>query len=246
MNNFGKYAKFYDVFYADKNYVDETEVLRSLMIRLDIKKNHDILEIGCGTGKHLGHIVRYYPNALGIEPSEIMISRADPDLFDKIYNVSVETMTLHKKFDFIYSLFHVFSYVDNIDIFFTKVSQHAKTNAIVCMDFWQTSGVFFQKPQVRSKWICSDGTKIQRIATPKISQNGRFIDVNYDIYIHDESGESIEYFQEVHKMHIYNPEEIINIALRHGFRLIEKCHLTKEKPPEFSDWDAGLVFQRYE
>lgn len=114
------------------------------------------------------------------------------------------------------------------------------------MDYWQVTGVYFLKPEVRSQWIESIDTKIQRIATPRISRDGRFVDIEYDIYIHDLSDNSIDYFSEKHRMFVYSADEIITVARRHGFSLLERCHLTKGKAPEFSDWDAGLVFQRIE
>ena len=244
MENFEKYAEFYDLFYQNKNYEKEVEVLRSLMTKLNIDEFSDILEIGCGTGKHLGYLTNSYPKCFGVEPSKFMISQALPDISKRIYNQSAETLNLGKKFDFIYMLFHVFSYVKNIDLFFNNLSEHTKQDAIICMDFWQVTGVYFQKPEVRSQWIEVGNTKIQRIATPLISQDGSFVDITYDIYIHDLGNNLINYFNEKHRMFVRSSQEITAVAQRYGFRLLQKCHLTKEKTPEFIDWDTGLVFKK--
>jgi len=54
MDNFGNlYSKYYNLLYKDKNYQEEYNYIRELIKqhRNNIIKN--ILDIGCGTGKHL-------------------------------------------------------------------------------------------------------------------------------------------------------------------------------------------------
>lgn len=244
MDNFEKYAEFYDIIYQNKDYKKEAEFLRSIMTKLNIGKDNDILEIGCGTGKHLEYIANFYPKCTGIEPSEFMISKAHERVREKIYKQSAELLNLGKRFDFIYMLFHVFSYLKDIDEFFEKLTDHTNQGAIVCMDFWQATGVYFQKPELRSQWTETGTIKIHRIATPVISKDGSFVDVIYDIYVHDIKNREVNYFGEKHRMFVRSPEEVVAVAKRYGFGLLERCHLTKGDTPTFSDWDAGLVLKR--
>ena len=46
-----KYAKYYDLIYSKKDYVNETKFILS-MIRQNKVKGKNILEVGCGTGGH--------------------------------------------------------------------------------------------------------------------------------------------------------------------------------------------------
>ena len=46
--NFQKYAKYYDLFYNDKNYSKEIKNIHKI---IKLNKKDQILEVGCGTGK---------------------------------------------------------------------------------------------------------------------------------------------------------------------------------------------------
>lgn len=242
--NFEKYAEFYDIFYRDKDYKMEAEILRSLMSNLKISKFSEVLEIGCGTGKHLEHIAQHYPKSIGVEPSSFMIARACPSVRERIEKQSAETLSLQKKFHFIYMLFHVFSYIDDIGSFFNNMYKHLNPNGMICIDFWQSSGVFFHKPETRSKWMVSGSSKIQRIATPQVASDGKYVDIKYDIYVHNSENNAIEYFGEKHRMYVRSEGEIIAVAEQHGLAFVNKCHLTSDKPPKYTDWDSGLIFKK--
>jgi len=53
MSTFGPgYASAYDALYADKDYAGECDVLKRLFDRFAAAPVHDVLDLGCGTGRH--------------------------------------------------------------------------------------------------------------------------------------------------------------------------------------------------
>jgi ubiquinone/menaquinone biosynthesis C-methylase UbiE len=77
MNIFGKtYSKYYNLLYKDKNYLEEYTYIRELLERHGNKSAKNILDIGCGTGKHLSFFKKDGYTVSGVDISENMIFEA--------------------------------------------------------------------------------------------------------------------------------------------------------------------------
>ena len=75
---FENYAKYYDLIYSDKDYELESKYICNLLSEYnkDLKISN-ILDVGCGSGKHLHYISKNLEcSAIGIDPSEEMIKIA--------------------------------------------------------------------------------------------------------------------------------------------------------------------------
>jgi ubiquinone/menaquinone biosynthesis C-methylase UbiE len=71
---FTKTAKHYDAVYADKNYDEESELITSL-VRERIPSATALLDVACGTGKHLEHLQQTF-ECTGVELDPEMLSIA--------------------------------------------------------------------------------------------------------------------------------------------------------------------------
>ncbi|HEY2400385.1 MAG TPA: class I SAM-dependent methyltransferase, partial [Steroidobacteraceae bacterium] len=54
---FDAYAAYYDLLYRDKDYPGEARYVQSLLRRHGVSDG-DLLELGCGTGRHAEQLVR--------------------------------------------------------------------------------------------------------------------------------------------------------------------------------------------
>ena len=52
------YSKVYDILYSKKNYKLEVNYIIKLLNKFKLKKS--ILDLGCGTGKHLSYFINKY------------------------------------------------------------------------------------------------------------------------------------------------------------------------------------------
>ena len=246
MENFAKYAQIYNLIYQDKQYEKEAAKICSLLRESEVNTSSDILEIGCGTGRHLDYVLKTYPNTIGVEPSSLMIEQAPPAVRSRITQQSATNLSFNKKFHAIYMLFHVFSYIDNINLFFQQLEKYTQPGGIVVFDFWQSHGVFFQKPELRSKWFEEKTLKVHRIATPSIDAHGDLVDVKYDIYLHDKDMDTVSYFGESHRMFLHSTKEIILLAKQYGFDLLKTCDLTGNQNTQYTNWDTGIMLKKVE
>lgn len=73
MSPFGDlYSKYYDLLYRDKNYQEETEYIHRLIQKYQTYAK-EILELGCGTGRHAELLSEKGYLLYGIDRSKEMV-----------------------------------------------------------------------------------------------------------------------------------------------------------------------------
>src|SRR5690348_12071175 len=75
MNVFGKYARYYDLLYREKDYAAEAAYVLGL-VRKSVPEACSILELGCGTGVHAVHIAESGLFIHGVDCSASMLEQA--------------------------------------------------------------------------------------------------------------------------------------------------------------------------
>src|SRR5690606_3473088 len=160
MKNFILYAKYYDLLYKEKRYDDEADYVIGLIKKHSSAKVKDILDLGCGTGKH-----DYYFNKRGYKVDGVDVSKEMIILANHNYGNLPGVQFLHgditkwqqpekKKYDVVVSLFHVMSYQTSNESLlssFHTAYNHLKPGGLFIFDCWYGPGVFAEKPEVRVK-----------------------------------------------------------------------------------------------
>ncbi len=115
MDSFQDYAYYYNLFYGDKDYEKEALVINDFIekyTRSNVKR--EILNIGCGTGRHDIELHKLGYKIHGIDLSAGMIRIAKDNALDVDgfwYEVQdARNFRVMKQYDIIISLFHVMSY----------------------------------------------------------------------------------------------------------------------------------------
>ena len=144
MTKFGEiYSQYYDLLYKDKDYSGEVDYVDSL-IKRQLPEAKNLLDLGCGTGRHAevfcdkGYVVH------GVDLSESMLEKAKERSNGKEDRLSfshsdVTKLCLDKKFDAIVALFHVLSYQlsnESLEKTFEAVSLYLNGGGVFLFDFW--------------------------------------------------------------------------------------------------------------
>jgi len=219
MSVFGEaYAKYYNLLYKDKNYLEEYTYIREILEKHGAN-GKTILDIGCGTGKHLNFFKKDGFSVSGVDMSENMISEAKKYLQqeENLICAKASEFQFAKKFDAIVSLFHVMSYqTENSELekVFKNVSEHLAEGGLFVFDFWYGPAVLTDPPVVRIKRLEDDETKITRITEPEMRYNENIVDVNFEVIIEDKKTHIAERINETHNMRYLFLPEIIYLAER--------------------------------
>ena len=115
MEVFQDYALYYNAFYYDKDYVAEAKQV-DILLRKYGENISDIINYGCGTGKHDIELSKRGYHCTGIDISAHMIDMARANSREEGIKIDFSTADIRtyipiKKYDAVISLFHVMNYL---------------------------------------------------------------------------------------------------------------------------------------
>ena len=174
------YSKVYDILYSKKNYKLEVNYIIKLLNKFKLKKS--ILDLGCGTGKHLSYFINKNYKVTGVEKNQFMINQANKSIKKYIIKSSIENLLLKKKYHIVLSLFNVIGYFNSdraLNKFFKTASLHLKKGGIFIFDFWYTPAIKYLKPNQRIKYFYHNNFCIKKISKPRIISNNT-INIKFD------------------------------------------------------------------
>lgn len=245
---FDLYAKYYDLLYKDKNYSEEADYVQNLITRFN-PESKNILDLGCGTGKHDFIFAGKGFDVTGIELSEKMIETANENLNKKkefqktlrFFQGDIRSIHLSRKFDVITSLFHVMSYQKtNEDLLSTikTVKEHLKDDGIFLFDFWYGPAVLNERPEPRIKKLEDEEILVERFAEPSLRINENIVDVNYRVCIKEKLNGIVSEIRETHLMRYLFIPELSFFLNQGGMEIITYEAWMSGKVPDDKSWSV--------
>ena len=252
MNQFGGiYSQYYDLLYEDKDYKNEVDYVSKRLGHDGVLKNLTLLDLGCGTGIHTREFSKRGLTCMGIDISEGMIEVAalqSEDLDSATYKVGdISDYHLSKNFNYIVSLFHVFSYLtsqEQVEGFFKSSSIHMQKDAILLFDYWNMDAVKIDPPIKREKNVENNNIKVNRQAIPRIDIDTNIVEINFNIEIYEKAVSKNHTFKEKHLMRFYSQSEIDFVATKYGFELIKHTKWLSDDAPSSDDWYACSSYRK--
>jgi SAM-dependent methyltransferase len=253
MNPFGPYAAYYDLLYQDKNYREECQYIDKL-IKLHHPQASNLMDLGCGTGKHVALLSKMGYAATGVDRSSemIAIAKANGPIDTgklRFLEGDARNVLLEEQFDVVTALFHVMSYQtgnEDISSVFKTAERHLPTNGLFIFDCWYGPGVLSDPPVVRIKRMENEEIKVLRISEPVLFPNENRVDVHYDIQIHEKKNNSQgpSLIKEVHSMRYLFHPEIELYSKNKGFEIIDFREWMKDNKPGLNTWNAVFVCRK--
>lgn len=249
MEVFKDYAYYYNMFYGDKNYLEEAKIIDDLIqkYRFNSKK---VLNIGCGTGKHDNELNKLGYSIKGIDISSQMIEVARSNYQDTIneefqFDIGdAKTYRDSMKYDVVTSLFHVMSYQNsNQDLLasFLSAREELVEGGLFIFDAWYGPGVLTDLPAVRIKKVADENNEIIRYATPIMHWNENIVDVCYDVHIVNRKTAVTSVINEIHRMRYLFKPEVQYMLEQCGFELIDCIDCKSFKEPDNHSWTVYFV-----
>ena len=250
MSAFGEtYSRYYNLLYKDKNYKEEFDYLIGIINKYGNKDSRTVLDIGCGTGKHLKFFKEIGYDASGVDLSENMIKEAKIYLSqdDGLFCCGASEFKINKKFDVIVSLFHVMSYqVSSAELrnVFFNVKEHLADGGLFIFDFWYGPAVLTDPPVVTIKRLEEDEIKIVRITEPVMHPNTNIVDVNFEVLITDNSTDKLEVINETHKMRYLFLPEIEMFSELAGLQVVNSYKWMTYENLSFDSWYGLAIVKK--
>ncbi|MBA3496241.1 MAG: class I SAM-dependent methyltransferase [Gemmatimonadales bacterium] len=203
---FTRSAPYYDRLYHFLDYADAAERVRA-RIRAGHPKARTLLDVGCGTGKHLEHLSREYDVAgLDLNPELLRAARKRcPDI--SLHQGNMIEFDLSSTFDVLTCLFSSIAYVktlDNLRRTLANFARHLRPGGIALIEPWFTPESFWTGT-VTTNFADAPDLKIVWMYTSTREDRVAILDMHY--LIGRPSG--VEHFTERQELGLFTHEEYL-------------------------------------
>jgi SAM-dependent methyltransferase len=203
---FTKTAKYYDAIYSYKDYEAETELITEL-IHERAPNAKTLLDVACGTGKHLEHLVNQF-DCTGIDLDEEMVDIArERTPGTPFHTGDMCDFDLNTKFDAVLCLFSSIGYtktVERMEQAIANMASHLKKGGILIIEPWLTPESWLVGQKNLSTFE-TDEFVVSRMMVSEPVERGRLV---LEYMIGDSSG--ISRVTETHVMGWFTHNEYLN------------------------------------
>jgi SAM-dependent methyltransferase len=252
VSTFEKYAHYYDLLYADKDYDAEAAFVADLICR-HLPEATSVLEFGCGTGLHALALARRGYRVAGIDVSHDMLTHAinrlshsslAPEGIVSFDQGDVRTIRMEQRFDAVIALFHVMSYqtsADDLMACITTAAAHLRPGGVFVFDYWNGPAVLAHPPIDRIKRMEDETARVIRTAKPTMRPEDNVVEVSYDVLVENRLTGETQRVLETHSMrYLFEPE--LSRSLRNaGFERVKFGEWLTQQPAGDHAWSAYAV-----
>ena len=210
-------AFIYDKIYAWKDYKGESEIVHQIIQTHKKSPGNDLLDIACGTGKHLQYLKEYY-QVEGLDFSNEMIQVARQNFPDIVfYEADMADFKTNKVYDILTCLFSSIGYLqtlDKVEKSLKCMHHHLKSGGVLIIEPWFTPDEWHPNT-VHSLFIDEPELKIARINTSFKQGNLSLFDLHHLVG----TPEGTRHFVEHHIMGLFEINELLELFRKTGFEV---------------------------
>ncbi|MFX0039482.1 MAG: class I SAM-dependent DNA methyltransferase [Promethearchaeota archaeon] len=210
-------AKYYDLIYSWKDYKGESKRIKKLIKKYKNSGGNNLLDVGCGTGKHVEHFKDDF-SCTGCDINNEMLEIARENVKDVFFTqADMITLDLKKKYDIIICLFssigHVKTY-SNLEKTIQNFSNHLEKGGVVIIEPWLTKSTYDAgRPGMTT--YDTDDMKIARLNTTKIENDLSILEFYYLIA---ERNKDILYHSEKHELGLFDIDKFLEFMNKAGLK----------------------------
>ena len=230
-------AKYYDLIYDDKDYKHEAQEVLQLIRKYKKSKGNKLLEVACGSGKHLQYLKNEF-ECMGLDLNKDILNIAKknhPNL--KFEEGNMTNFNLHQKFDVITCLFSSIGYVrtyDNLIKTINNFQKHLQPGGILIINPWLTPKKYHPGNPHMTTYKSPD-LNIARLHVSKIKGNLSILEFNYLIA---EKNKEVKSFKDKHILGLFETQRFLKIMRKEGF---QSFYQTKSKIPGHRGFYVGIL-----
>jgi len=214
-------ANYYDLLYVGgkkKDYIAEAQKVIEIATKLKRSRGNDLLEVACGTGKHLEQLKQVF-TCVGTDINQGILNVARKNINGVLFKrADMMTMNLGRQFDVVTCLFSSIGYVKtraNLKKTIDRLGAHVKLGGVLMIEPWFWKGEFAAgKPHMLTH--SEQDVKIARAHISRIKGNVSILDFNFLIA---ETGKGVRYFKDRHELGLFVKEDMLNLVRQAGFEV---------------------------
>ena len=179
--SYDQMAAVYDLIYEWKDYAREAAMLRWVIAAKKRSAGNTLLDVACGTGKHLAELKRDFA-VEGLDLSGELLAVAKQRLADVTFHAGdMTTFDLGQQFDVVTCLFSAIGHVkthDKMNDALRCMSAHTKPGGVVIVEPWFTPEQF-HADGVHKLIVDKPEIKIVRMNTGEVQGSLSIMDLHH-------------------------------------------------------------------
>lgn len=249
MDNFKEYTYYYDLFYQDKDYQKEVDFIGKKLAEYG-HTSGQLLDVGCGTGKHASLLSQKGYKVTGIDLSQGMIDQASKNYGSNQIEFLLadgRDCDLGKSYEVVTSLFHVLSYqISNEDLqgYFNSIASHLDQGGLFMADFWYGHGEVSQGQIPTLKLHDGETEWVRRFSTSEHLIEENRVNVHYLLVVEDKAQDVFKEFEETHSMRYSFLPELRQMLEMAGLELPTIGDWLTDQPVKVGTWNAHLIARK--
>ena len=212
-----KLAKYYDLIYHWKDYEKEANSIKDLIKKYKKSDGNQLLDVGCGTGKHLECFIDEF-SCSGVDINNEMVEEAKTKFKDVIFEQGdMIDFNLKTEFDVILCLFSSIGYVktySNLEKTMLNLSNHLKKGGVLIIEPWFTKSAYWVGTPGMTTYDGKD-VKIARLNSTKIEGNLSIMEMHYLIA---EKDEDVIHFADTHALGLFETDKTLDFMEKAGLK----------------------------
>ncbi len=238
-------------FAIENNHRDIRNDVLFITDLLKKKKSPALLDLGCGSGEHLGLIAKQGIRCTGVDISVDMLAQARERFPEGIEFIrsSMSDIDYKNAFDIVISLFGSFNYLIHdaeIESMLLKIHRALRPGGLGILEIWNSPPIL----KIREKEIgpvsttSHDGSSIRRERGFKLRDDAfkTVVEVNYRYTIDGPDG--MKNVRDRHVMRCFTTGEITGFLTAAGFRLKNIFANFNSEPYEENSGRMVVLFER--
>jgi SAM-dependent methyltransferase len=211
-----KSAAFYDAIYSFKDYAAESARLVALIEQHKRSPGMRLLDVACGTGSHLQHLMKHF-EAEGLDASaeQLVIAHAKcPSI--AFHRDSMLDFDLSREFDVVTCLFSSIGYMKTaprLRLAVANLARHVCAGGVLIVEPWLLLGSF-QPGIIGFRFVDQPNLKISRMEIHCVEDNVSVFDEQFMIG----TPEGITFLNERHELGLFTREQYIESFTSLGLR----------------------------
>ena len=245
------YAEAYDAIYQDKDYTAECDLVERLFAHAAAPVR-DVLDLGCGTGRHAELLVDRGYEVVGVDRSPHMIAQANRRAAQRrssrspVYHVGdVRTFRTDRRFDAALMMFAVLGYQledDDVHAALRTARVLLRDGGLLLFDCWYGPAVLHQQPTDRTKTVEGSDGRWVRTSTSQLDVQRRRITVRF--HVQRTTGAEERRTEETHCLRFFFGSDIESFLHATGFSLVRIGAMPDfDTDPDETTWNV-LVLAR--